>query len=271
MTAAARVGAPAAAEAAALWPTLAAPTHWQAVDLLSDLHLCPALPRTFEAFARHLQHTQADAVLLLGDLFEVWIGDEQREQPFERACLEAIAQVARRCWVGLMVGNRDFLIGDAALAASGAHRLSDPTLLQAFGRRWLLSHGDELCLDDQAYQAFRREVRHPAWQQAFLARSLAERAALAGRIRAESRALKSARPDPQDWADVDAGAALQWLRRAEAPVLLHGHTHRPGRVALGDGYTREVLSDWDLDGTVPRAQVLRLSASGVQRLAPAGA
>jgi UDP-2,3-diacylglucosamine hydrolase len=270
MTEAARVGAMAAAEGAAPSDTIVAPAHWQSVDLLSDLHLCPALPRTFEAFARHLLHTTADAVLLLGDLFEVWIGDEQRMQPFEASCLEVIAQAARKRWVGLMVGNRDFLIGDAALAAAGAHSLSDPTLLQAFGERWLLSHGDALCLGDQAYQTFRREVRSPAWQQAFLARSLSERAALAGRIRAESQALKSARPDPGDWADVDTGAALQWLRHAQTPVLVHGHTHRPGRVELGEGLHREVLSDWDLDGPAPRSEVLRLSVAGVQRLAPAG-
>jgi len=270
MIGAARDGAPAAAEAAPAWQTLCAPARWQAVDLLSDLHLCPALPRTFEAFARHLQHTEADAVLLLGDLFEVWIGDEQAQQPFEQECLALLARAARTRWIGIMVGNRDFLLGESALAAAGARGLADPTLLQAFGQRWLLSHGDALCLADQPYQAFRREVRSPAWQQAFLARSLAERAALAGRIRAESQALKSARPDPDDWVDVDHGAALQWLALVEAPVLVHGHTHRPGRVALGDGHSREVLSDWDLDGPVPRAEVLRLSASGAQRLAPAG-
>jgi UDP-2,3-diacylglucosamine hydrolase len=270
MTEAVPGGALVAADGAAPWQVLAAPSHWRALDLLSDLHLCPALPRTFEVFARHLQHTEADAVLLLGDLFEVWIGDEQAQQPFEQECLAVIARAARTRWIGIMVGNRDFLLGADALAAAGARGLADPTLLQAFGRRWLLSHGDALCLADRSYQAFRREVRSPSWQQAFLARSLAERAALAGRIRAESRALKSARPDPDDWADVDTGQALQWLRLAEAPVLVHGHTHRPGRVALGEGHSREVLSDWDLDGPAPRAEVLRLSAAGMQRLAPVG-
>lgn len=246
------------------------PAHWRAIDLLSDLHLCPALPRTFEAFAQHLRQTDADAVLVLGNLFEVWIGDDQAVQSFERACLAAIEQASRRLWVGLMVGNRDFLLGPQALAAAGAHPLTDPTVLHAFGVRWLLTHGDALCTADVEYQAFRREVRSPAWQQAFLARPHADRAAVAGHIRAESRARKSALPDPGDWADVDVDAARYWMDASGAPVLLHGHTHRPGRHALGAGRTREVLSDWDLDTAPARAEVLRLSARGLERRPPEG-
>jgi len=248
----------------------AAPAHWRAIDLLSDLHLCPALPRTFEAFARHLRQTDADAVLVLGDLFEVWIGDDQAAQAFERDCLAALEQASRRLWVGLMVGNRDFLLGPQALAAAGAHLLPDPTVLHAFGVSWLLTHGDALCTDDHDYQAFRREVRNPAWQQAFLARPQADRAAVAGRIRAESRARKSALPDPGNWADVDADAARHWLDASGASVMLHGHTHRPSRHALGPGRAREVLSDWDLDVEPARADVLRLSARGLERRRPEG-
>lgn len=247
-----------------------APAHWRAIDLLSDLHLSPALPRTFEAFDRHLRQTDADAVFVLGDLFEVWIGDDQATQAFERSCLSAIEQASRRIWVGLMVGNRDFLLGPQALAAAGAHPLQDPTVLQAFGTSWLLTHGDALCTADHEYQAFRREVRSPAWQRSFLARPHVDRAAVAGHIRAESRARKSVRPDPGDWADVDADAARQWLAASGAPVMVHGHTHRPGRHALGLGLSREVLSDWDLDGAPARADVLRLSARGLERRRPGG-
>jgi UDP-2,3-diacylglucosamine hydrolase len=246
------------------------PDHWRAIDLLSDLHLCPALPRTFEAFALHLQATDADAVLVLGDLFEVWIGDEQAVQPFEHDCLKALERGSRRLWVGLMVGNRDFLLGDQALAIAGAHRLHDPTVLHAFGGSWLLTHGDALCTADREYQDFRREVRSPAWQQAFLARPHQDRAAVAGRIRAESQARKSALPDPGDWADVSADAAQHWLCASGSSTMLHGHTHRPGRHDLGQGHVREVLSDWDLDDAHPRAEVLRLTARGVERRPPAG-
>lgn len=244
------------------------PHDWRAIDLLSDLHLSPALPRTFDAFERHLAHTQADAVLVLGDLFEVWVGDDQARLPFERRCLEALARAAKRCWVGLMVGNRDFLLGPKALEAASAHPLPDPTLLTAFGQAWLLSHGDALCLDDTDYQAFRAQVRSSSWQQTFLARSYAERATVAGQIRAESRARKSASAGPQGWADVDHGAARAWLQSVGASVLVHGHTHRPGPGHLGEGCTREVLSDWDLDGPQPRAEIVRLSARGLERLPP---
>jgi UDP-2,3-diacylglucosamine hydrolase len=247
-----------------------APGHWRAIDLLSDLHLCPALPRTFEAFARHLRQTDADAVFVLGDLFEVWIGDDQAFQHFERECLAVIEQASRRLWVGLMVGNRDFLLGPQALAAAGAHPLPDPTVLHAFGARWLLTHGDALCTADVEYQTFRNQVRSPAWQQAFLARPQADRAAVAARVRAESRARKSALSDADDWADVDGDASRHWLAASGAPVLLHGHTHRPGRHALGAGLSREVLSDWDLDAAPARAEVLRLSARGLERRPPEG-
>lgn len=245
------------------------PASWQALDLVSDLHLCPALPRTFDAFAGHLRHTDADAVLVLGDLFEVWIGDDQADQSFEHACLELLAEASRRLCVAVMVGNRDFLLGPRALASAHAHALPDPTLLQAFGHHWLLTHGDALCLGDTDYQAFRREVRSPAWQQAFLARDYADREALAGRIRAESQARKAGSAALHDWADVDAGAACQWLQAAGATTLVHGHTHRPGRSALGGDCLREVLTDWDLDGPAPRAEVLRLSARGLERRPPA--
>lgn len=251
-------------------PHWTAPAHWQAIDLLSDLHLCPALPRTFEAFACHLRDTDADAVLILGDLFEVWIGDDQAVQAFDSDCLKALERASRRLWLGLMVGNRDFLLGDQALACAGAHPLHDPTVLHAFGVPWLLTHGDALCTADHDYQAFRHEVRAPAWKQAFLARSHQDRAALAGRIRAESQARKSALPDPDNWADVDAGAARHWLGVSGSSTMLHGHTHRPGRHELGLGRVREVLSDWDLDGAHPRAEVLRLTSRGVERRRPAG-
>lgn len=251
-------------------PHWTAPPHWRAIDLLSDLHLCPGLPRTFEAFARHLQGTDADAVLVLGDLFEVWIGDEQAAQAFDRDCLKALQEASRRLWVGLMVGNRDFLLGDQALTCAGAHSLPDPTVLHAFGASWLLTHGDALCAADREYQAFRREVRSPAWQHAFLARPYQDRTAVAGRIRAESQARKAALSDPDDWADVDAEAAGHWLSSSGSTTMLHGHTHRPGRHELSQGRVREVLSDWDLDGAHPRAEVLRLTAGGVERRRPAG-
>jgi UDP-2,3-diacylglucosamine hydrolase len=238
---------------------------WQAIDFLSDLHLSPALPRTFAAFARHLQATPADAVVILGDLFEVWIGDDARTLDFERRCVDVLAAAGTRRTLAFMVGNRDFLLGEAMLGASRMKGLRDPTLLLAFGRRIVLSHGDALCLDDTEYQDFRRLVRSPGWQREFLAKPLAERAAIAAQIRARSEQRRAF--DGRADVDVDPGAAAAWLRAAGAAELVHGHTHRPALHALPGGGTRHVLSDWDLDDPVhARADVLRLTRAGFERL-----
>ncbi|RZJ01676.1 MAG: UDP-2,3-diacylglucosamine diphosphatase, partial [Haliea sp.] len=154
--------------------------------------------------------------------------------------------------------------------AIGATLLDDPTVLvfpggsALPGERWLLSHGDALCLDDADYQRFRQQVRSPAWQAAFLARPLDERQAVARSLRAQSEARKQA---GADHADVDGDAARGWLDLAGAASLIHGHTHQPASHDLGDGLQRVVLSDWDMAATPPRGQVLRLSAAGLQRIA----
>ena len=243
-----------------------APPHWQAVDFISDLHLSEAMPRTFDAWAAHLLHTRADAVFILGDLFEVWLGDDARACAFERRCVDVLAEAARHRVVAMMVGNRDFLLGAAALQACGMTGLPDPTVLAAWGRRTLLSHGDALCLGDRPYQAFRREVRSSAWQAAFLARPLADRVRLAAEMRSASAARQ--RFDGDARADVDSIEAVRWMRAVAAGELVHGHTHRPGSNLLAPGFTRHVLSDWDLD-SARRAEVLRLRRDGCQRIAPA--
>jgi UDP-2,3-diacylglucosamine hydrolase len=248
-----------------------APAHWRAIDFISDLHLSEQTPRTFDAWADHLCGTDADAVFILGDLFEVWIGDDTRSRPFERRCVEMLQQASRHRIVGFMAGNRDFLLGPAMLADCGVERLRDPTVLRAFGKAWLLTHGDALCLDDTEYQAFRREVRSPAWQQAFLARPVDERAGVARAIRSESQARKGGSESHGIWADVDTAAALAWLGASGCTTMIHGHTHRPGRHALATGCDRQVLSDWDFEALPPRADVLRLDAHGLHRRVPAAA
>ena len=244
----------------------AAPHNWKAIDFISDLHLCEALPRTFDAWAAHLRHTPADAVFILGDLFEAWVGDDGRNLPFERRCVDVLAEAASHRSLAFMVGNRDFLLGGAMLRDTGMMGLPDPTVLGAWGQCVLLSHGDELCLDDRPYQAFRAEVRSPAWQQQFLARPLPERLAVAAEIRRESSARR--RFDGDTSADVDAAEAVRWMHAMGASEMVHGHTHRPGSNALAPGFKRHVLSDWDLDRS-QRAEVLRLTRGGFQRVAPA--
>jgi UDP-2,3-diacylglucosamine hydrolase len=244
---------------------LAAPASWRAVDFISDLHLCEAMPRTFEAFAAHLRATPADAVLILGDLFELWVGDDARTRGFERTCIDMLAEASSYRQLGFMVGNRDFLLGAAALRDSGMMGLPDPTVLTAWGQRVLLSHGDALCSDDAAYQAFRREVRDAQWQARFLQRPLAQRLQVAVEVRQASAARK--RFDGDSSVDVDALQAVHWMHAMGTAEMVHGHTHRPGSEALAPGYKRHVLSDWDLD-TGTRAEVLRLTRAGFERLPP---
>ena len=244
-----------------------APNSWRAVDFISDLHLCEAMPATFRAWEQHLQRTTADAVFILGDLFEVWVGDDARLQPFERRCVDVLAEAASRRQLAFMVGNRDFLVGRSLLRDAGMMALPDPTVISAWGQNVLLSHGDALCLSDVPYQTFRREVRSAAWQQAFLARPLAERVALAAEMRKAS--AERWKMDSDAAADVDPAEAVRWMHGMGASEMIHGHTHRPGSSALAPGFKRHVLSDWDMD-TDHRAEVLRLTRRGFERLPPAG-
>jgi len=248
-------------------PSLALPGDWRAIDFISDLHLDRSTPGAFDAWAAHLRHSRADAVFILGDLFEVWVGDDIAERDFEARCTEVLGEAAKHRAVGFMAGNRDFLVGDALLESLGVVRLHDPTLLVAFDQQVLVSHGDALCLGDVAYQRYRRVVRRPGVQRALLALPRPWRSAIARRVRSQSAARKAA--GETFYADVDADAARGWLRESEAPVLVHGHTHAPASHALGAGLVRHVLSDWDLDGTgARRAEVLRWTAAGFARIAP---
>ncbi len=268
---AAGVGAPGgAAKSAALADPVPfeVPPGWRAIDFISDLHLSELMPLTFSAFTAHLEGTDADAVFILGDLFELWVGDDARHEPFAQRCIAAMAAASRRRVLAVMGGNRDFLMGDALLGDCGARALPDPTLLIAFDQRVLLTHGDALCLADHAYQAFRRQVREPAWLGSFLARPLDERLALAREIRKASDTRRQF--DGEGSADVDAAAAIALLHAATASTLVHGHTHRPASQTWPGGLVRHVLTDWDLD-TGARAEVLRLTQSGFSRVAPATA
>lgn len=241
-----------------------APPQWRAIEFVSDLHLQAREPRTAAAFAAYLRASDADAIFLLGDVFEAWIGDDARHEGFERDVMELLQAAAARRALAFMAGNRDFLLGAAMLRDCGAVALPDPTVLRAFGERVLLTHGDALCLADRDYQRFRAEVRTPEWQARFLALPLAERKALAARMRDASRDHQRMQPAT----DIDTATAVQWMHEAGAPVLVHGHTHRPGTEALAPGHARWVLSDWDLEATPPRAEVLRLSPRGLERRPP---
>ena len=203
---------------------------------------------------------RSDALFILGDLFEAWIGDDAAAVPgFEADCAAILRATSQRLPLYFLHGNRDFLLGTAFAERTGLQLLCDPTVFAFGAQRWLLSHGDALCLDDIDYQAFRRQVRAPAWQQAVLARPLAERRLMARALRSES---EDAKRGGAPYADVDTGAALQWLQAARAATLVHGHTHRPGENALDAGHRRIVLTDWDAQAQPPRLQALRIDVDG---------
>lgn len=251
--------------------TLVAPDHWSAVECIADLHLQAHEPATLAAWQRYLASSRASAIFILGDLFEAWVGDDALLEPgsFEADCAATLLAASRQRPIFFMIGNRDFLAGADFLRASGMQGLADPTLFIWGTQRWLLSHGDALCLDDEDYQRFRAQVRQPAWTARFLAQPLAVRRQVATQMREASEARKRTQ-GPESYGDLHAEAALAWLRAARADAFIHGHTHRPADHALAPGVLRHVMSDWDLDhARPPRAEVLRLTRDGMQRIPPA--
>lgn len=242
-----------------------APSHWRTVDFISDLHLQGSEPATVAAFHHYLRTTPADALFILGDLFEVWVGDDAIDEPgsFEAEGCAVLFAASQRLPLYFMHGNRDFLAGPAFLQRTGMTGLADPTVLVFGGQRMVLSHGDLLCLDDVDYQRFRVQARSSAWQQAFLAQPLATRRAQARGIRQESENKKQS---GSVYADLDAPATIDWLQAAQAGTLVHGHTHRPAEHALAPGLARVVLSDWDAAALPPRLETLRLSDAGLERI-----
>ncbi len=237
---------------------LLAPSRWCSVDFISDLHLQAADAQTFAMWADYLQHTSADAVFILGDLFEVWIGDDclNQEKRFEHDCVNILRSAGDRIDLYIMHGNRDFLMGRTLMAACHAHALPDPSVLTFGTQRWLLTHGDALCLDDTAYMEFRAMVRSAAWRADFLRKPLTERLELARSMRTQSETRKQS---GAIYADVDNVAAQALLRQHNADHMIHGHTHRPGHHPLQGESQRWVLSDWDQQGHPPRAEVLRIT------------
>lgn len=242
-----------------------APSSWKCIDFISDLHLDASRPRTFDAWKHFLMEATGQAVFILGDLFEAWIGDDAcRQEIFEADAINALHQAAKCRWIGFLPGNRDFLVGSAMLQHIGVHPVADPAVLEAHGQRILLTHGDLLCVEDVNYQRFRLQVRDPSWQRLFLARPLSERRELARNMRDASRQHQN---DMAAWADVDPEAALRWLIQAQCNVMVHGHTHRPGSQSMAPGYERHVLTDWELDCSgAARAEVLRLTQEGFSRI-----
>lgn len=215
---------------------------------ISDLHLDATRPAITRAFLQFLKTTaqSATALYILGDLFEAWIGDDD-DAPLAidlQTALKSYSDAGHTLY--FMQGNRDFLVGSAFCLATGATLLTDPTVIDLFGTKTLLMHGDTLCTDDTDYQNFRKQARNPQWQAPLLAQPLPARRQLAAKIRAETRSLAAMKAE--DIMDVNRDETARVLLTHRATRLIHGHTHRPNRHPInlnGQAAERIVLGDWD--------------------------
>ncbi len=229
---------------------------------ISDLHLAEERPAANERFFAFMEDeaASADALYVLGDLFEYWVGDDDLDDPFNAIVagfFRRFTSAGKKLYV--LHGNRDFLVGERFSRDTGAALLGDPSLVGDT----LLMHGDTLCTDDLDYQAWRRTARSAAWQRGFLAKPLAERRQVVRGLREKSKEVIQAKA--ADIMDVNDGAVREALRRHGATRLIHGHTHRPGHHTLevdGRRCERWVLPDWYgrggfLEVTDNRARLLR--------------
>ena len=244
---------------------------WRVVDFISDLHLQSSQPTVFQGLREFLQHTPAQALFILGDLFELWVGDDaidHAQGDFARECVHILKAASLRMAIYLLPGNRDFLLGEHFFKRTGIQSIADPCVLQSQTQRYLLSHGDALCTSDLPYQAFRQTVRSSSWQAQFLALPLLERLEMAQQMRAQSKENQHAQRQrsTQEFFDLDLESCRESLQAHHCTTLIHGHTHRPMEHDLGDGLVRVVLSDWDPHASPKRLEVVRLQHNRLERL-----
>ena len=221
---------------------------------ISDLHLEDSRPHITQLLIDLLDGSarNAESVYILGDLFEYWIGDDALTESARAVAASARALVDSGVPCYFLHGNRDFLLGDRYAELAGFEILPESLVVDLYGTPTLLLHGDTLCTDDVEYQAFRRQVRNPGWQKAFLGRSIEERLAVARQARDASRQHTS--QASMGIMDVNAGAVIAAFEENDVPRMIHGHTHRPAshEHRLGDGSSarRIVLADWYESGSV---------------------
>jgi UDP-2,3-diacylglucosamine hydrolase len=226
---------------------------------VSDLHLANARPAQLSLFIEFLTcvaRRRVRALYILGDLFEVWLGDDDDTSPNTEvvAALAALTATGVELYIGC--GNRDFLYGRRFASATGAQLLDDYAVLDLYGTATLVTHGDLLCTRDIKYQRFRRVVRHPLTRRAFLATPLAWRQRIAHRTR--SGTVASMRGKDDDVMDVEESTVTALMRRHQVRLLIHGHTHKPAfhdyehgarrRIVLGDWYEQDSVLVCDADG-----------------------
>lgn len=220
---------------------------------ISDLHLSAERPDIIRLFVKFMNSDaqKTDALYILGDLFEVWLGDDYFEPELEPAinALKQFVQSGKPLYV--IHGNRDFLMGVGFEQLTGCKILPDPSLISLYGRQTLISHGDELCIDDTEYMEFRNMVRNPEWQQTFLNKPIDERITFANQARSESKTKTQQKA--MEIMDVNQNAVEQLMDKHNVDLLIHGHTHRPNThhfISNGKDFTRIVLGDWYEKGSV---------------------
>jgi UDP-2,3-diacylglucosamine hydrolase len=249
-----------------------------ATVFISDLHLEADHPEIGEQFRDFLdaEAADADALYILGDFFEYWLGDDDPDEYYASIKRSLRAFTDSGVPVYFMHGNRDFMIGDRFAAETGVTILPDPFALELYGKSVLLSHGDALCTDDAEYQQMRAVTRSPEWQAMMLEKPLEERVAIAKHARAQSQARNATLGE--DIMDVNPDAVIQIISEHGVEILLHGHTHRPAihnvevddriakRVVLGDWYDQGSVVRWDEDGVdlspIPRPAAPSESGTG---------
>ncbi|MGP0153947.1 UDP-2,3-diacylglucosamine diphosphatase [Pantoea ananatis] len=226
---------------------------------IADLHLCQEEPAITAGFLHFLQREapDCDALYILGDLFEAWIGDDD-PNPLHQQVADALRAVPVPVY--FIHGNRDFLIGQGFARASGMTLLPETRVLTLYGHRVLIMHGDTLCTDDVGYLQFRAKVHNPWIQRLFLALPLFIRKRIAERMRANSKQANQHKS--LEIMDVNQQAVIDAMLWYKAPLLIHGHTHRPAIHDLslnGAPAQRAVLGAWHSQGSM-----IQLDASGIQ-------
>ena len=219
---------------------------------ISDLHLCAEQPQSTKVFFHFIREIapEAEALYILGDLFEYWAGDDDINDPFHRQIVDALHTLSiHGTDIYIMHGNRDLLIGPEFAHACGATLLSDPTLINLYNTQTLLTHGDTLCTDDIDYQSFRRQIHDPMWQKHFLSQPLSQRKEQIAQLRVRSKNAQKSKS--KEIMDVNPDAVADLLRKHNYPRIIHGHTHRPKRhlhVVDEHDCERWVLGDWHATG-----------------------
>ncbi len=233
---------------------------------ISDLHLSQERPEPVMLYRRFMREIApgAASLYILGDFFEAWVGDDDLADAFHGEIIADLRDLSDKgVAIGFLSGNRDFLVGDAFARAARLTLLPDPVRIDLFGTPTLLSHGDIFCTDDAAYQAYRVQVRDPAWQAEFLAKPLHERRALARALRERSEQAKAGKKP--EIMDVNAEAIARAIHALDVKRIIHGHTHRPARHEFQ--LTHRTIERWVLPDWYETGGYLRCDGAGCRALA----